>query len=68
MTKDEADYKDSYQNVLGAMFVRGNSLFFVDLALGKNHPWIGPNYGSALAEGGDDKWHYRFNINMSYKF
>jgi hypothetical protein len=52
------------------MLIASGKLFtYVDAAFGKNQPWIGPDYGRALAEGDPDAgWELRFNINIGYYF
>ena len=69
LLKSESQFKDSQQNVLGMLVAAGPLVTYVDFAFGKNQPWIGPDYGQALAEGNvDDDWGLRFNINIGYYF
>lgn len=69
LTKSEEDYEDSQMNVLGMLLATGHIYCYFDLAMGKNHPWLGGNYGNALAEGDPDaEWEQRFNINLGYYF
>jgi hypothetical protein len=69
LAKDVIGYEDSQQNVLGMLVTAGRLLTYVDFAFGKNHPWLGPNYGSALAEGDPNAdWELRFNINIGYYY
>jgi hypothetical protein len=71
MAKDAAGYPDTRQNVLGAAVAAGPLLIYVDVASGRNHPWLGPRYGAALADGGDGgggAWHTRLNVNLGYYF
>lgn len=68
MQKEEASFLDTQQNVLGALIAAGPLFIYVDLASGINHPWLGPDYGRALAAGSTDEWHSRFNINIGYYF
>ena len=69
LAKSHSQFNDSQQNVLGVSMAVGPVYAFLDFAAGKNHPWIGPNYGSSLAEGDPDaQWELRFNINMGYYF
>jgi hypothetical protein len=51
------------------MITAGSVYTYVDVAMGQNHPWLGPNYGTSLAAGTPDAnmW-TRFNINMGYYF
>lgn len=60
--------KDSYQNVAGAMLSMGPIYTYIDFAMGKNHPWLGPGWTDSLAKGDSDKWNTRFNINVGYYF
>lgn len=66
--KDVAGFPHSRQNVIGAAWTLGKWLIYTDLTFGKHHPFIGPDYGTALGSGGDDEWHRRFNINIGYYF
>jgi len=69
LRKSEDSFTDSAQNVLGALVAAGKLYTYIDAAFGKNHPWIGPDYGRALAEGDPDAgWELRFNINIGYYF
>ena len=66
--KDVNGFPHSRQNVIGAAWTLGKWLIYTDLAFGKHHPFMGPDYGAALGAGGDDEWHRRFNINIGYYF
>ncbi len=66
MDKDENNYFDSWQNVVGASVSAGNFFIYFDLASGRNHAWIGPDWTEAFSAGGDDEWHTRFNINIGF--
>ena len=69
LLKSEAGYETSHQNVLGALITAGPVYTYLDVASGKNQPWLGPDYGGALAEGRPDaSWETRFNINVGYYF
>ena len=68
LLKDEGDFGSSQQNVLGMSFGIGRFFTYIDLAMGRNQPWIGPGWTSDLAEGPSDSWHTRFNINVGYYF
>jgi hypothetical protein len=67
LDKRVEEFRDSVQNVAGALIEAGPILTYVDLATGRNHPFIGPNYATALARG-DEQWHTRFNVNVGYYF
>jgi hypothetical protein len=67
--KTDRSFADSFQNVIGVLIASGKLFTYVDAAFGKNQPWIGPNYGRALAEGDPEAgWELRFNINIGYYF
>ena len=69
LRKREDGFADSQQNVLGMLMTVDRLLVYFDAAFGKNHPWIGSNYGLALAEGVPNAdWELRFNINIGYYF
>ena len=69
LAKRESRFEDSQQNVLVMLLSAGHLLTYVDFAAGKNQPWLGPNYGSALAEGSPAAdWELRFNINIGYYY
>ncbi len=69
LSKREQSFSNSQQNVLGMLITSGKLYTYVDAAFGKNHPWIGSDYGSALAEGAPEaEWELRFNINIGYCF
>jgi hypothetical protein len=53
------------QNVTGALFSSRLVYTYVDFATGKNHPWLGADWESGLAEGVPDApWDTRININI----
>ena len=69
MDKAESNFESSMMNVTGAMFTAGNIYTYVDMAAGKNQPWLGSQWTGALAEGTPDAdWAMRFNINVGYYF
>lgn len=69
LTKSSAGFDASYHNVIGAALdVRGPLFVYADLAAGKNNAWIGPNFGDALAGGGEGDWETRFNVNIGVYF
>ena len=69
LKKSEQSFADSQQNVVGVLIASGKVFTYVDAAFGKNHPWLGPDYGRALAEGDPEaRWELRFNINVGYYF
>ncbi len=69
MDKADASFEDTYMNVLGVLVSAGNVYTYIDYAMGKDQPWLGSNWGTALAAGTPDAdWEARFNINIGYYF
>ena len=69
LMKDIDGFPDSQQFVVGSLVAAGPLWTYFDFAFGKNHPWLGPEYGAALAEGAPAAdWELRFNINVGYYF
>lgn len=69
LIKAEDDFDNSHHNVIGASFDLSPFFIYTDLAVGLNNAWIGPDFGSALAEGGpDDDLNYRLNLNIGVYF
>lgn len=69
LVKPEEGYADSQQNVTGVLLVGGPLFTYLDVAAGRNHPFLGPDYAVALAEGGEDaSWQLRLNLNLGYYF
>ncbi|WP_440881608.1 hypothetical protein [Tenacibaculum sp. C7A-26P2] len=63
------NFNDSMMNVLGVLINSGNVYTYIDVASGKNQPWLGPVWTNALADGSiNAKWETRFNINIGYYF
>lgn len=69
MDKKETSFEDSYMNVTGVLVTAGKLFTYIDFAQGKNHPWLGPLWTTALASGDPNaNWEMRFNINFGYYF
>lgn len=69
LSKTPEGYASSQMNVLGVMLSAGPVVTYLDLAAGRNHPWLGADYASALAEGNADaRWEARVNLNMGLYF
>jgi len=69
MDKDETNFNNSFMNVTGVLVTAGRLFTYIDFAQGKNHPWLGPEWTNALAQGTDNaNWEMRFNINFGYYF
>lgn len=68
--KRVAGFRDSYQQVFGVSFNASDKvLVYVDYLLGRQHPYIGPNFTTGFAAGGaDGGWHRRVNVNVGYYF
>lgn len=69
LQKDPSGYRDTRQNVLGALISMPKVYIYLAIASGKNQPWLGGDYPGGLAEGsaGAD-WHTRFNVNFGIYF
>ncbi len=68
LVKMQDSWSNSYQNVDGALFDAGPVMVYLDAALGRNHPWLGASYVTALAAGAARRWEARFNANVGYYF
>ncbi len=70
LDKANSEFENTFMNVIGGMISSGPVYTYVDMAMGYNHPWLGPEWTNALAAGtaGTTSWHYRFNINFGYYF
>ena len=69
MKKSVESFEDSYMNVTGVLVTAGQIYTYIDLAAGKDQPWLGPVWTEALAQGTPGaKWETRFNINFGYYF
>jgi hypothetical protein len=67
--KKAASFKDSRQLVLGSYLIAGPVFFSVDAAFGQHHPWVGPNYASALGPGSpDSSWYTWLNVNLGFSY
>ncbi|MBD3331684.1 hypothetical protein GF356_02445 [candidate division GN15 bacterium] len=65
--KDNEDFENSIQNITGCLVTAGSVYTYVDVAQGKNQPWLGQFTG--LGQGVEDaEWKMRFNINFGYYF
>ncbi len=69
LDKSVDDFENSLMNVLGVLVSAGNVYTYIDLAAGKNQPWLGSVWTTAFAEGTPEvEWEVRFNINIGYYF
>lgn len=69
MDKTNDSFEDTFMNVTGVLISAGNVYTYIDLAQGKDQPWIGSEWTNALSEGTPEaNWETRFNINIGYYF
>ncbi len=87
MTKDGSlqvagqsyDFEDTHMLVPGFLISAGSVFTYVDLAMGKNQPWLTDSFGTGMGAGHLDAngvpipvedldWNVRFNINIGYYF
>jgi hypothetical protein len=69
LLKSESGFSDSQQFVVGTSLEAGPALIYIDFAFGKNHPWLGGDYATSLAEGDPNAgWELRFNVNVGFYF
>lgn len=79
--KDESDFNNSDMFVVGAAWARGGWYIYSDLAYSNGNYFVGTeaanggadDYSSLYGVGdfganGNDKWNYRFNLNLGYYF
>ena len=73
------DFEDTHMIVPGFLLTAGGIFTYVDLAIGKNQPWLTESFGTGLGAGHLDAngapvpvedldWNMRFNINIGYYF
>jgi len=69
LMKAESGFEDTKQNVLGVAGAAGPLYCYLDIAAGKNHPWLGGSWPYGLAFGDPDAdWEIRYNFNFGYYF
>ena len=69
LDKSEENFEDTQQNVLGMAGAAGPLYVYFDVAMGKNHPWLGGDWTFGLAQGDPDAdWEIRYNVNFGYYF
>lgn len=66
--KAHEGYNDSQQNILGCCLSAGPMIIYFDWVFARNHSWIGPDWNGAFAQGADNKWHSRINLNVGIYF
>lgn len=66
--KKHDGFNDSQQNDLGCSLSAGPVFVYLDWIYAKNQSWIGPDWNNAFAEGLDNKWHSRVNLNVGIYF
>lgn len=62
------NFNDSQQNVLGCRLTAGPVILYLEWVYAKNHSWIGPQFSNSFAEGPDNGWHSRVNLNVGFYF
>jgi len=69
MDKINSDYADVHHLIPGILLSAGPVYTYIDYAMGKNQPWLTPNFGEGMGVGdADAEWQKRFNINIGYYF
>jgi hypothetical protein len=69
MWKSARGFRTTRQLVLGGYLLAGPVHLSVDAALGKHHPWVGPDYAAALGAGGSSsRWHRWINVNVGFAY
>lgn len=62
-------YYNTHHLVPGVLISSGSIYTYVDLAIGKNQPWLTSDFGNGLGNGAENaRWNSRFNINIGYYF
>jgi len=69
MDKSVATWEDTQMNVLGILVSANPVFIYIDYAMGKHQPWLGPQWEDALTTGdANNSWEARFNVNFGYYF
>lgn len=69
LRKRSGNYRDSVQNVSGVTFSSGKWAFYVDLMLGKHHPYLSPDLGGLAATSTEHTGYTRrINLQAGYYF
>jgi hypothetical protein len=69
MIKDESGFENTYQNVVGVSIDADPFYIYIDVAMGRRHPWLGGGYTDGLGTGaGNSDWQTRFNVNVGFYF
>ncbi len=67
--KRQRGYQDSVQNVTGVSFGAGKWTFYLDVMLGKHHPYLSPDPGGlASTAAAHDGFTRRINLQAGYYF
>ncbi len=67
--KTHENHYNTHHLVPGVMAKIGNIYTYIDLAIGKNHPWLTDEFGSGMGAGRKNApWNKRFNVNVGYYF
>lgn len=69
MDKSISTWEDTQMNVFGLLISAKPVYIYMDYAMGKHQPWLGPQWANALTTGDEDNgWESRFNINFGYYY
>ncbi|MFK7808607.1 MAG: hypothetical protein AB8F74_12455 [Saprospiraceae bacterium] len=69
MDKAVNSWEDTQMNVTGILISTKPVYIYVDHALGKHQPWLGPQWTNALTTGdASNNWESRFNINFGFYY
>lgn len=69
MHKPAAGHHDSIMITPGFLLAAKYVFMYTDLAIGRNHPWIGGDWNTSLAQGDPDAgFEVRFNVNLGFYF
>ena len=67
--KANEDFYNTQHLVPGFLISAGSIWTYVDVAFGKNQPWLTSDFGRGLGVGDNTEgWNARFNINIGYYF
>lgn len=67
--KKKKGYSSTHHLIPGLLITSGPVYTHIDIAIGKNHPWLTSNFGEGLVQGDNNaRWNSRFNVNIGYYF
>lgn len=69
LNKSTDGYNSTHHLIPGLLITSGPIYTYIDMAIGKNQPWLTSDFGEGLALGNKNaRWNSRFNINIGYYF